>query len=394
MSEYQYYEFQAIDRPLTNQEMQAVRALSTRAQITSTSFVNVYHWGSFRGDPQRLIRTYYDAFLYVANWGTRWLMFRLPRELVDRALIHKFNLHGGSRPTAKDDVVVEFLSDPEECEQSESGEGLLTSLMPIREDLLVGDARSLYLRWLLAAQDGELRDDATEPPVPPGLGELSGSLQALADFLLIDTDLIEVAARNSAPLTATAPARAGLAALIAELPASQKNELLVRNAEGEGKNVERLLLRQWRRQCSSPASRTSTHAPARRTVGELLHAAHSLAEDRRRKEAARRARAEAKQQRREAQARARYLDGLAKRTSAVWRQVQSLVATKQPKRYDEAVKLLKDLRDLSSRDHRQAEFDRRLAEIRSLHARKPSFIKRLDTSKLRPTALRHGENSG
>jgi hypothetical protein len=51
MSEYQYYEFQAIDRPLTKQEMAEVRSLSTRATITPTRFVNVYHWGNFKGDP-------------------------------------------------------------------------------------------------------------------------------------------------------------------------------------------------------------------------------------------------------------------------------------------------------------------------------------------------------
>jgi hypothetical protein len=32
MSEYQYYAFQAIDRPLTKAEMAAARALSTRAR--------------------------------------------------------------------------------------------------------------------------------------------------------------------------------------------------------------------------------------------------------------------------------------------------------------------------------------------------------------------------
>jgi len=45
MSEYQYYEFLAIDRPLTNKQIDQVRAFSTRAQITSTHFVNEYHWG-------------------------------------------------------------------------------------------------------------------------------------------------------------------------------------------------------------------------------------------------------------------------------------------------------------------------------------------------------------
>jgi hypothetical protein len=50
MSEYQYYEFQAIDRPLTAKEMDELRSYSTRARITPTSFVNDYSWGDFKGD--------------------------------------------------------------------------------------------------------------------------------------------------------------------------------------------------------------------------------------------------------------------------------------------------------------------------------------------------------
>lgn len=44
MSEYQYYEFLAIDRPLTPEEMAKLRALSTRATITPLSFTNEYNW--------------------------------------------------------------------------------------------------------------------------------------------------------------------------------------------------------------------------------------------------------------------------------------------------------------------------------------------------------------
>ncbi len=49
MSEYQYYEFLAIDSPLDAKQMAALRALSTRAEITSTSFTNVYNWGGLCG---------------------------------------------------------------------------------------------------------------------------------------------------------------------------------------------------------------------------------------------------------------------------------------------------------------------------------------------------------
>src|ERR1017187_7528651 len=78
MSEYQYYEFLAVDRPLTVTEQAEVREFSTRARITGTSFTNEYHWGDFRGDPSHLMQRYYDAHLYLANWGTHRIMLRLP----------------------------------------------------------------------------------------------------------------------------------------------------------------------------------------------------------------------------------------------------------------------------------------------------------------------------
>ena len=60
MSEYQYYEFQAIDRPLGEADREALRTLSTRARITATSFTNHYEWGDFKGDPQRLMERWFD----------------------------------------------------------------------------------------------------------------------------------------------------------------------------------------------------------------------------------------------------------------------------------------------------------------------------------------------
>jgi len=83
MSEYQYYEFQAIDRPLTEKEMGELRSCSTRARITPTSFVNGYSWGSFKGDEDTWMEKYFDAFLYLANWGTHIFKLRLPTRLLD-----------------------------------------------------------------------------------------------------------------------------------------------------------------------------------------------------------------------------------------------------------------------------------------------------------------------
>ncbi len=199
MSEYQYYEFTALDRPLTEREMAELRALSTRARITSTSFVNEYHWGDFKGDPRVLMERYFDAFLYFANWGTHRLMLRVPRAALDAKTASRYT--GGDRTaTARakgEHVVLEWSSDDEEGDWNEETEPRLSTLTGVRDELIRGDRRGLYLGWLLAAQCGDLDDDAREPPVPPNLDRLSASLRAFADFLRIDPALIEVAAGAS-----------------------------------------------------------------------------------------------------------------------------------------------------------------------------------------------------
>ncbi|MEU8372184.1 hypothetical protein AB0C22_03575 [Micromonospora sp. NPDC048894] len=53
MSEYQYYEFTAVDRPLTGRERAELRSLSTRADITATSFANTYEWATSRATRAR-----------------------------------------------------------------------------------------------------------------------------------------------------------------------------------------------------------------------------------------------------------------------------------------------------------------------------------------------------
>jgi hypothetical protein len=83
MSEYLYHEFRAVDRPLTHREIRELRALSTRAEITATSFVNTHEWGDFKGDPSILMEKYFDAFIYTANGCLFQFVLRLPRRALD-----------------------------------------------------------------------------------------------------------------------------------------------------------------------------------------------------------------------------------------------------------------------------------------------------------------------
>jgi hypothetical protein len=60
VSEYQCYEFVALDRPLTLAEMAELRTISTRADIAPTRFWNEYQWGDLKADPKRLLARYFD----------------------------------------------------------------------------------------------------------------------------------------------------------------------------------------------------------------------------------------------------------------------------------------------------------------------------------------------
>lgn len=232
MSEYQYYEFQALDHPLTESQMAELRRYSGRAQITPTSFVNVYNWGNFKGNPRQWMEKYFDAFLYVANWGSHWLDFRIPKRLLDPEDISTYCTPESLSCRVKGDfVIVSFATEDESGEWAE-GEGWLASLTPLRADLMNGDLRCLYLGWLVAAQEGHLEDDEIEPPVPPGLRALSSSLRTLADFLRIDPDWIEAAAEESAEAQAMAPTHDEVANWVAEMPPKERDAVVAALLEG------------------------------------------------------------------------------------------------------------------------------------------------------------------
>ncbi|MEA5366586.1 hypothetical protein VA596_44145 [Amycolatopsis sp., V23-08] len=213
MSEYQYYEFLAIDRPLDRAEQAAVRSLSTRATITETSFVNDYHWGDFKGDPRLLVENYYDAHLYLADWGTRRVMLRLPGDLLDPGVVEDHHVAGYlDIARAGEFVVVDFVSEDDADDIDHDPDSLLPEIAGVRAELVGGELRPLYLGWLAAYGNwerdeeafGRDADDVLEPPAPPGFGSLTAAQRALAGFLRLDDDLLAIAAPDSA---GSAPAR-------------------------------------------------------------------------------------------------------------------------------------------------------------------------------------------
>jgi len=378
VSEYQYYEFVAVDRPLTATQQRELRAISTRARITASSFVNDYQWGDLKADPRKLMERYFDAFLYLANWGTHSITLRLPIGLLDPAVAATYCVgDAASSWTTSDHVLLDLTSQDEEGDWEDDGEGHLASIVPARAELAAGDTRLLYLAWLLCVQGQELDDDELEPPVPPGLASLSGPLRALADFLRLDEDLLAVAAEASAPLTAKVePSTAELTRWVTGLPAAEKDAALVRLLGGEDLGLRAELLRRFHGPVAAAVPSSG------RTVGELLTAAEHRTAERQRLAEERKAAERARQEQAAAAAREQRLNTLAARQDQAWERVSAMIDTKKPKEYDAAVDLLRDLKAVAERDGGTPAFTARLRRLREEHARKPSLLDRLDLAKL------------
>jgi hypothetical protein len=230
MTEYQYYEFQAVDRALTLSEQDSLRYLSSRARISPTSFVNHYDWGEFGGNPHALMDELFDAHLYLASWGARVLLFRLPLALVDGDAYQDY-CDGecvSLRTTATHAVLaIERYEDPPDSDWDDGTEWL-ASLLPLREALMDGDLRGLYLAWLLAVQTGAVDEEDAGPAVPSGLGDLTAPLRALVEFLQIDESLVEAAASASADKVPALPPEDETAAMVAALSGVDKDRWLTR----------------------------------------------------------------------------------------------------------------------------------------------------------------------
>lgn len=387
MSEYQYYEFLAVDRPLDADQLRQVRTLSTWATISPTRFVNEYQWGDFKGDSTKLVEQLYDAHLYFANWGSRRLVLRLPALMLSKKTVALYALEESLTVwTRSGHTLLDFsveCEDGGEWDFETSWE--LSSLIGLRAELAAGDLRPLYLAWLAALTVWELSEDdeeeyvrATEPPVPAGLADLTGPQRALADFLKVDPDLLAVAARASDPAHPPGgPDRRELATFIAALPVKEKDELLLHAALGTHPQPGPKLLAHYR---STTADRTTANRqPSPRSAATLLDAASAHRTERTRHEQEAHRTAVEERARAAARAHQRHLDRIARDVDQAWKDVDDLISQKKSAAYDTVATLLRDLREIHAQRSTLPEYDRRAGSLRAAHCNKPALMRRFDT---------------
>ncbi|MCU0568861.1 MAG: hypothetical protein MUF49_19970 [Oculatellaceae cyanobacterium Prado106] len=373
MSEYQFYEFQAIDRPLNSEDQAYIRSLSSRVQLTSINAQFTYYYSGLRGKPEEVLERCFDMMVYIANFGVRRLMIRFPKALVDAKSLAPYCVEGCiSVETTTRSLILDIQITQEAYYTWIDEEEYLADLMPIREEILRGDFRVLYLAWL-AAGFAEYApfdpDESVEPPVPAGLKKLSPALKAFADFFMVDEDLIAAAAAESSSQLAQQQAEP-IADWLAKLSEKERNAYLLRVIEGEAHvGVE---LKQYLRKKFGKVQKLDAQSPER-TLGELVAIAQEQRETRTRK--AEQAAAKARQ---------KYLKELAPKADQIWREVDRLIDLKQAKPYEEAVAHLVDLHDLAESQGTLMQFQQRIQQMRQQYSSRSGLLSRLQKAGLLP----------
>ncbi|HEY0270245.1 MAG TPA: hypothetical protein VGC10_04565 [Sphingomonas sp.] len=372
MSEYQYYEFQALDRPLDAADREALRALSTRARITATSFTNSYEWGNFKGDPAKLMERWFDLHIYLANWGTREFMMRLPTRLVDRKRIASL-LRGKEYIELKpagDKLILTIMRDEMEPKDDwDDGSGWLTALAPLRAAVLAGDLRLFYLVWLMEVQSWTVEPDEPEPL--PGLGPMTGPLEAFAEFFDIDPDLVAAASEGigAAPELESADA---IREILDGLPGEQKTAFLVRLIDGDPHVANEL--RALVRKRLSPGFLIDKNGL--RTAGMIRDRAKAILGARQRAAAAKAAAERQQREKETAKAQRARLAALVSRGDEVWSEIETEVERRNAAGYDRAMSLLVDLRMLADEHGSTKAFVARLENLHRQHTMKRRFVER------------------
>jgi hypothetical protein len=366
LSEYQRYEFMTIDRPLTRGQLDAVNALSSHIEASSTHALIEYHWGDFKHNPIKVLHEFFDGFLYWANWGSPQLAFRFPHGILPADLIDGYDLEDFvtfTRYPDYDILDIQFgeMEAPDEWTAYELG-----SLIPIRDELMEGDLRALYIVWLAAqimieGYDEEENEDEEEdweisvPPVPPGFGTLTAAQYSLAELLQVPQELLVAAARHS---KAAAPSTGD----------DRQNDYLVRLAHNEP-GLSRLLVREL---VELGQDKTRAAPP----TGEHVTYATVLAESK-----AIRARLEREKREQEQAARLRHLQEIHDHQDAYWHQVEQAVMRGTGTGYDEALRLLIDLREAADQFKETQKFQDHFRAWVRPHLRRPAFVKRLQDRK-------------
>jgi hypothetical protein len=352
MSVYQYIYFAAVDKPLDDKQLEYMRRQSTRAEVTRWQFTNEYHYGDFHGNSFEMMRRGYDVHLHYANYGVRKLLFRLPLGLPlsakqFKAYAMEYSIEWRKDKRGKGGV----LSIEPECDAGFYSEDyfdferMVACLPKIREGLMTGDTRGLYIAWLACNWDEESR----EPPVPAGLGKLPPELAELIDFYELDSDLLAAANEQSPKLPGQASREPDVDDWLANQSPETLRALMRRVLEEDAAAVRAEVLAAMRNQSGQPTWPANAGS---RTLEELREQANIKAGQRKKREVA--------SEKRKLEKR---LAKIRNDPDSAISDAEKLIQSRSTENYAKAAKMLAELRDAVGGDEGSRMADQAAREI-------------------------------
>lgn len=365
------HRFRTIDREFTAREKEEIKSWSSRFSPTANAVDYIYHYGSFKKDRYEVFPKYFDALLYVNGWGTRQVMFRFPRELVKWEELNWYKNRGQQTSLdfkqIEDYVLMELTwHQQNNGDWMEEEDYLLDPLLPLREEILHGDFRSLYLAWLIveAKNKGGKNEGSTPsttqlPPIPSNLKEQTKAHQYLIQLFDLDPMLVEAAATASPEKLLRTPEYADLIPLLSD---KEKEKYLFQFLNRETRTEIKL-----KKRLTALSGVKSHHI-----FGESLpwNEIYTLAKQK--KEEAIEA-----QKRAERRAYYRKMRSIGAQQDNVWEGVERNLSVRNSGGYDRATNMLKDLRDLAVFEDKMEAFDKKLEEVIAPYRKSGALLRRL-----------------
>lgn len=372
MSEFQYYEFRAIDKPLSSKARAEISSWSSRTTADAHSAIFTYSYSDFPKKVHQVVEQYFDMMLYYANWGSIQLIIKFPLDVIDFEKMNQYCVVDTMSLSKKNDfVLLDFEFNEEEgFEDWIDLKGYLSRLIGIREEILSGNYHSLYLGWLHSIwrardwEDFEGSDLAPEfPNTPP---QLTDSLLAFIDLLGIEPVIKDFWMGLSLPTKHTEPL--DIVHQISLLSEAEKQAYLLRLAEGEALLSIKFLnhLKKIAEKEEKPQKQSS-----RKSAQEILAHLYEVETMRINEE-----------QRLKEKDRIDKLEALAKKEAHLWLKAEEYIEQKNAKSYDEAIQIFLNLKELAEYKNKTSEFEKRMNEIVQSYSRLSSFKDKLFQKRL------------
>jgi hypothetical protein len=218
---------------LSPSERKAVESLSSRSIVTSYHADFTYHYGDFRADLEKILTKYFDIMFYISSFGCTQIMFRIPKGLVNIKELTEYGVPDViTIKLAKKIIIVDIFINEEEGGGWVTEDNWLDQLVDLRDALIMGDYRVLYLAWLKATEDTEYYPDIQHPTVPHNLSKLNPSLKSFIEIFNVGSDLVKEAVKKS-KIADVASFVIDSEKMIKKLPVAEKNDFLNKFFNGE-----------------------------------------------------------------------------------------------------------------------------------------------------------------